>query len=126
VRFDERASPNTRIKYVTDGMLVREMMGDPLLEKYSVVIVDEAHERTLRTDLILASLKKVLKARNDSSEDAKGKGKPKVEPLKVVVMSATLDAKKFSMFFDKYVVLAAVHLACSHAQPPIIVQTCCM
>ena len=113
VRFDERAGPNTRIKYVTDGMLVREMMGDPLLEQYSVVIVDEAHERTLRTDLILASLKKVLKARNGNSQDAKGKAKAKVDPLKVVVMSATLDAKKFSMFFNEYVVLGVRHLACS-------------
>jgi len=126
VRFDERASPNTRIKYVTDGMLVREMMGDPLLEQYSVIIVDEAHERTLRTDLILASLKKVLKARNGDSQDAKGKAKAKVDPLKVVIMSATLDAKKFSMFFNEYVVLGVRHLALQSSKFPILARMCYM
>ncbi|EIM85902.1 P-loop containing nucleoside triphosphate hydrolase protein, partial [Stereum hirsutum FP-91666 SS1] len=98
VRFDERTTSKTRIKYLTDGMLVREMMGDPLLERYSVVVVDEAHERSLRTDLVLASLKKILKQRN-GTVDTKGKSRAKTDPLKVVVMSATLDAEKFSTFF---------------------------
>ncbi|KAJ7134299.1 P-loop containing nucleoside triphosphate hydrolase protein [Mycena epipterygia] len=96
VRFDERCGPDTRIKYMTDGMLTRELLGDPLLSKYSVVVVDEAHERTLRTDLLLANLKRILRERNG---DAKGKGKEK-NPLKVVIMSATLDAEKFSQFFS--------------------------
>ncbi|KAI0034623.1 P-loop containing nucleoside triphosphate hydrolase protein [Vararia minispora EC-137] len=99
VRFDEKSSHATRIKYLTDGMLLREMMSDPLLERYSAVIVDEAHERTLRTDLVLASLKTILKTRN--GDIAKKAGKQVGEnPLKVVVMSATLDAEKFSLFFD--------------------------
>ena len=101
VRFDERVSPGTRIKYLTDGMLVREMMSDPFLTRYDVVIVDEAHERTLRTDVVLASLKQVLAIRNGDGTDKKGKGKAK--PLKVVIMSATLDAEKFSKFFEKYI-----------------------
>ncbi|KAL1744085.1 P-loop containing nucleoside triphosphate hydrolase protein [Schizophyllum fasciatum] len=96
VRFDERCSADTSIKYVTDGMLVREMMGDALLEKYSVIIVDEAHERTLRTDILLARLKEIVKAR----KTATGKGKGKEKPFKVIVMSATLDAEKFSRYFD--------------------------
>lgn len=102
VRFDERTSTDTRIKYLTDGMLVREMMGDPLLERYSVVVVDEAHERSLRTDLVIASLKKILEQRNGAA-DVKGKSKAKGNPLKVVIMSATLDAEKFSNFFNAYV-----------------------
>ncbi|KAH9065546.1 P-loop containing nucleoside triphosphate hydrolase protein [Lactarius vividus] len=103
VRFDERVSPGTRIKYLTDGMLVREMMGDPLLTRYDVVIVDEAHERTLRTDVVLAGLKRILAMRNGDGTDRKGKGK--ANPLKVVVMSATLDAEKFSKFFENAPVL---------------------
>ena len=104
VRFNEASSSQTRIKYLTDGMIVRELLGDPLLSKYSVVIVDEAHERTLRTDLLIANLKTILQARN-SPPAAKGKGKGKApeNPLKVVIMSATLEAEKFSKFFNGYV-----------------------
>jgi ATP-dependent RNA helicase DHX33 len=103
VRFDEKSTPETKIKYLTDGMLVRELLSDPLLSKYSVVIVDEAHERTLRTDLLIANLKQIQKERNSSGSDGKGKGKRKVMPLKIIIMSATLDAEKFSKFFSKYV-----------------------
>lgn len=92
---------------MTDGMIVRELMSDPLLSKYSVVIVDEAHERTLRTDLLLANLKTIQRKRNGTGM-ANGKGKGNADkqphnPLKIVVMSATLDAEKFSRFFHKYV-----------------------
>ncbi|KAJ8523210.1 hypothetical protein ONZ45_g347 [Pleurotus djamor] len=100
VRFDERSSPDTRIKYLTDGMLARERLLDPLLSRYSVIIVDEAHERTLRTDLIISSLKGIQNYRARPS-DAKGKGRASLlNPLKIVIMSATLDAEKFSKFFD--------------------------
>jgi ATP-dependent RNA helicase DHX33 len=103
VRFDERTSADTKIKYVTDGMLVRELLNDPLLSRYSVVVVDEAHERTLRTDLLIANLKFILTKRNCDTTKGKGKGMVAANPLKVVIMSATLDAEKFSKFFDKYV-----------------------
>lgn len=82
-------------------MIVRELMSDPLLSSYSVIIVDEAHERTLRTDLLIANLKSIQKQRNPPP-DAKGKGNVDgLNPLKIVIMSATLDAEKFSKFFHK-------------------------
>ncbi|KAK7028817.1 Salivary acidic proline-rich phosphoprotein 1/2 [Paramarasmius palmivorus] len=100
VRFDERSSGDTRIKYMTDGMIVREMMGDPLLSKYSIVIVDEAHERSLRTDLLIANLKTIQAKRNGVVEgNGKGKEKERENPLKIIIMSATLDAEKFANFF---------------------------
>lgn len=112
VRFDECAGEETRIKYMTDGMIVREMMSDPLLSAYSVVVVDEAHERTLRTDLLVANLKRIQRERSaegvvvNGNEKGKGKGKGKEDgpgPLKIIVMSATLDAEKFSRFFHRSV-----------------------
>ena len=80
IRFEDCTSNRTKLKYLTDGMLLREAMNDPLLERYSVVIIDEAHERTLNTDVLFGLLKEILKNRPD---------------LKLVVMSATLDAEKF-------------------------------
>lgn len=79
-------------------MLVRELMSDKLLSHYGVIIIDEAHERTLRTDILLASLKQILQQRNGPSS---GHEQPR-DPLKVVIMSATLDAQGFSRFFDRY------------------------
>lgn len=102
VRFDECSGSETRIKYMTDGMIVRELMSDPLLSKYSVVVVDEAHERSLRTDLLIANLKTILRQRNHP-QDLKGKGKGRADasnPLKIIIMSATLDAEKFGRFFS--------------------------
>ena len=96
IRFDECCGPSTKIKFITDGMLVRELVSDKLLSHYGVIIIDEAHERTLRTDVLLVNLKRILHRRNgpslgyDRSED----------PLKVVIMSATMDAQGFGDFFD--------------------------
>ncbi|KAG6891586.1 hypothetical protein C0992_002624 [Termitomyces sp. T32_za158] len=107
VRFDERFSQETRIKYMTDGMIVRELLSDPKLSQYSVIIVDEAHERTLRTDLLIANLKTIQKERSGSGGSSR-KGKEnanKFNPLKIVIMSATLDAEKFSHFFNKAKIL---------------------
>jgi len=85
IRFEENYSSKTVIKYMTDGMLLREAISDPLLKKYSIVILDEAHERTLATDILFGLMKEIL---------------PKRKDLKLIVMSATMDTKKFQDYFD--------------------------
>ncbi|CAO3594172.1 unnamed protein product [Absidia cylindrospora] len=85
IRFEDNTSPKTFLKYLTDGMLLREAMSDPMLSRYSAIILDEAHERTLNTDILMGLLKEVCKKRRD---------------LQVVVMSATLDAGKFQKYFN--------------------------
>ncbi|KAI9729894.1 MAG: DEAH-box ATP-dependent RNA helicase prp22 [Claussenomyces sp. TS43310] len=86
IRFEDCTSPTTKIKYMTDGMLQREILMDPDIKRYSVIMLDEAHERTISTDVLFALLKKTLKRRPD---------------LKVIVTSATLDADKFSAYFNE-------------------------
>ena len=103
IRFEDASSPATRIKFYTDGMLLREMLNDPQLNKCEVVIVDEAHERTLRTDVLLANLKRIQKERDgllEASKSKKGKGKVTKIPLKIIVMSASLQADQFSKYLD--------------------------
>ena len=85
IRFEDMTGTKTILKYMTDGMLLREAMADPMLERYSAVILDEAHERTLSTDILFGLIKEVAVQRPD---------------LKMVVMSATLDAGKFQSYFD--------------------------
>jgi HrpA-like RNA helicase len=60
IRFEDVTSPKTRIKYMTDGMLLREALMDPLLRRYSVIMLDEAHERGLYTDILMGLLKKYI------------------------------------------------------------------
>lgn len=85
VRFDSKCSDRTVIKYCTDGLLLRETMSDPLLSKYSVILIDEAHERSLQSDLMLGLLKKIQKKRSD---------------LRIIVTSATVDAVAIKDFFE--------------------------
>ena len=86
VRFEDMTTEgHTRIMFVTDGMLLRETLRDPLLTQYSVIMLDEAHERNANTDLLLALLKRIL---------------PKRPDLRVVVASATLQAEQFAAFFS--------------------------
>jgi pre-mRNA-splicing factor ATP-dependent RNA helicase DHX16 len=85
IRFEDCTSEKTVVKYMTDGMLLREFLAQPELDSYSVVMVDEAHERTLSTDILFGLVKDVARARPD---------------LKLLISSATLDAEKFSNYFD--------------------------
>ncbi|KAK8866543.1 hypothetical protein M9Y10_009507 [Tritrichomonas musculus] len=84
IRFEEVTSPKTVIKYMTDGILLRESLFDENLDRYSVIIMDEAHERTLNTDILFGVLKRILARRND---------------LRVLVTSATMDSTRFSNYF---------------------------
>ncbi|KAL8160868.1 hypothetical protein V2J09_012357 [Rumex salicifolius] len=84
IRFEDCTGPETVIKYMTDGMLLREILIDDSLSQYSVVMLDEAHERTIHTDVLFGLLKQLLKRRSD---------------LRLIVTSATLDAEKFSGYF---------------------------
>ncbi|KRX82519.1 putative ATP-dependent RNA helicase DHX33 [Trichinella nativa] len=90
VRFDEVASSQTQIFYLTDGMLIREAMFDPMLERYSFVILDEAHERTLHTDVLFGVVKQAQRKRKAR----------KLHSLSVVIMSATMDADRVSKYFN--------------------------
>eukprot|EP00878_Enallax_costatus_P007712 GHUV01008073.1.p1 GENE.GHUV01008073.1~~GHUV01008073.1.p1 ORF type:complete len:730 (+),score=228.81 GHUV01008073.1:201-2390(+) len=85
IRFEDCTSDKTLIKYMTDGMLLREFLGEPDLASYSVMMIDEAHERTLSTDVLFGLVKDIARFRPD---------------LKLLISSATLDAEKFSDYFD--------------------------
>ncbi|MEN6491184.1 MAG: ATP-dependent RNA helicase, partial [Rectinema sp.] len=86
MRFEDATAPNTAIKIMTDGILLQEMKLDPYLTHYSVIMVDEAHERSLNIDFILGLLKKVLEARSE---------------FRVIVSSATINAEVFSEYFGE-------------------------
>ncbi|KAK4998201.1 DEAH-box RNA helicase prp16, partial [Elasticomyces elasticus] len=84
IRFEDCTSKETAIKYMTDGVLLRESLVEPDLDKYSCIIMDEAHERALNTDVLMGLIKKVLARRRD---------------LKLIVTSATMNAERFSRFY---------------------------
>ncbi|KAL2753734.1 hypothetical protein ACRALDRAFT_2140253 [Sodiomyces alcalophilus JCM 7366] len=84
IRFEDVTSSTTRMKFLTDGLLIREALADPLLSRYSVIMVDEAHERSVSTDILLGLLKKILKRRPE---------------LRIIISSATLQAEEFLRFF---------------------------
>lgn len=85
IRFEDVTSESTRIKFLTDGLLIREALVDPLLSRYSAIMVDEAHERSISTDILLGLLKKIRKKRPD---------------LRIIISSATLEAEAFLRFFS--------------------------
>ncbi len=85
IRFENCTSDATKIQYMTDGMLLREILTEPDLSSYSCMIIDEAHERTLHSDILFGLVKDIVRFRND---------------LKLIISSATMDAEKFSKYFD--------------------------
>ncbi|KAK9451803.1 P-loop containing nucleoside triphosphate hydrolase protein [Limtongia smithiae] len=85
IRFEDKSSEKTILKYMTDGMLLREFLTDPELSGYSALMIDEAHERTLHTDILFGLLKEITRLRPD---------------LRLLIASATVDSQKFSEFFD--------------------------
>ncbi|KAJ3428878.1 pre-mRNA-splicing factor atp-dependent RNA helicase deah3-related [Anaeramoeba flamelloides] len=87
IRFEDKSSPETLVKYLTDGMLLREAMIDNNLSQYSVIIIDEAHERTISTDILFGLLKQLLTT-------------TRKDDLKVIVMSATIEHKLFQEYFN--------------------------
>ncbi|MGA7593984.1 MAG: ATP-dependent RNA helicase HrpA [Gallionella sp.] len=89
VRFHDKVSPDTSVKLMTDGILLAEIHGDPLLNNYDTLIIDEAHERSLNIDFLLGYLKQLLPRRPD---------------LKLIITSATLDADRFARHFGAQVV----------------------
>ena len=102
VRFDDCRCDDTRLVYMTDGMLLREMMADASVSQYGVILLDEAHERTVATDILFGVLKGLLETRAD---------------LRLVVMSATLEASKFREYFDN-----APHLSVEGRTYPVEIE----
>lgn len=91
VRFDQKVGPNVKIKFLTEGMLLQEMLADPLLTQYSAIVVDEVHERSINVDLILGFVRKLVL----SKSKRRGAG-----VLKTVVMSATADVDAMRSFLE--------------------------
>lgn len=85
IRFEDCTSENTIIKYMTDGMLLREFLKEPDLASYSVLMIDEAHERSLHTDILFGLVKDIARYRSD---------------IRLIISSATVEAEKFSRYFD--------------------------
>ncbi|MDR2304523.1 MAG: ATP-dependent RNA helicase [Treponema sp.] len=110
MRFEDRTNAGTRIKIMTDGILLQEMKLDPWLSKYSLIVVDEAHERSLNIDFILGLLKRVLETRKD---------------FKVIISSATINAEVFSEYFGEcpVVKIDAVTYPVTLIYDPAIIQS---
>ncbi|XP_023547111.1 probable pre-mRNA-splicing factor ATP-dependent RNA helicase DEAH4 isoform X1 [Cucurbita pepo subsp. pepo] len=116
IRFEDRTSERTRIKYLTDGVLLRESLSDPELGQYSVIILDEAHERSLNTDILMGLMKRLIRMRSSN--------------LKVLITSATLDGDKVSKFFFDCPLLTVpgklypVEILYSNERPKSYLESC--
>ena len=92
IRYDATTSPDTVMKFMTDGVLLRELNSDFLLRKYSAIIIDEAHERSLNTDILIGALSRIVRLRREESK----KDRENTKPLKLIIMSATLVIEEFT------------------------------
>ncbi|KAI8604236.1 P-loop containing nucleoside triphosphate hydrolase protein [Dissophora ornata] len=92
IRYDATTSPETVMKFMTDGVLLRELNSDFLLRKYSAIIIDEAHERSLNTDILIGALSRIVRLRREESK----KDREVTKPLKLIIMSATLVIEEFT------------------------------
>ena len=108
MRFEDKTSAETRIKIMTDGILLQELKADPYMSRYSVIMIDEAHERSLNIDFILGLLKKLLETRKD---------------LKVIISSATINTGVFSEYFNNCPVIhieTETYQVDIHYAPPVL------
>jgi len=108
IRFEDVSSHNTRLKFCTDGVLIKEMAMDPLLSRYSVIMVDEAHERSASTDVLLGLLKKIQRKRPS---------------LRIIISSATIDAEMFASFFfdaSRSIPQEEAHADCPSGMPGML------
>jgi ATP-dependent RNA helicase DHR2 len=112
VRFDNATGPGTKIKFLTEGMLLQEMLRDPVMSQYSAIVVDEVHERSVNVDLILGFLKNLV-------TDMESSGSKRKDPLKVVIMSATADVESLVKFFE-----APTAIAQDEPRIPTQISTC--
>lgn len=92
IRFEGTVDANTSIKFMTDGVLLREIANDITLRKYSAIIIDEAHERSVNTDILIGMLSRIIKLRSDLAKEEKT-----LKPLKLIIMSATLRIEDMTM-----------------------------
>ena len=107
VRFSDQTSPQTVIKFLTDGMLLAEVQGDPQLRAYDTIILDEAHERSLNIDFLLGHLRNLRLLRPE---------------LKIIVTSATIDTQAFSAAFDGAPVVAFAETAAGGRLRVLVIQ----
>ncbi|KAI9934070.1 putative ATP-dependent RNA helicase DHR1 [Aspergillus wentii] len=105
IRFEGSASSKTAIKFMTDGILLREIAEDFSLSKYSIIVIDEAHERSVNTDILIGMASRIVDLRKAMSEED-----PTVKPLKLVVMSATLRISDFTQNASLF----------RHGSPPLV------
>ena len=105
IRFESTASSRTAIKFMTDGILLREIAEDFSLSKYSIIIIDEAHERSVNTDILIGMVSRIVDLRRQMKQED-----PSVKPLKLVIMSATLRVSDFTQNASLF----------RHGPPPLV------